>query len=85
MKKHSRQMQIHSAFYYLSSDTILGRLLNKGDIKYFAPEKEQIDPFKELLFSLMDKRLEALQRDVVSIPRSRQAYAETSKARWVFK
>jgi len=31
---------------------------------YFAPEKEQIDPFKELLFSLMDKRLEALQRDV---------------------
>ena len=31
---------------------------------YFAPEKDQIDPFKELLFSLMDKRLEALQRDV---------------------
>tara|TARA_B100000427_G_scaffold326248_1_gene334546 strand:- start:2373 stop:4529 length:2157 start_codon:yes stop_codon:yes gene_type:complete len=31
---------------------------------YFAPEKEQIDPFKELLFGLMDKRLEALQRDV---------------------
>ena len=31
---------------------------------YFAPEKEQIEPFKELLFSLMDKRLEALQRDV---------------------
>ena len=31
---------------------------------YFAPEKDQIDPFKELLFNLMDKRLEALQRDV---------------------
>ena len=31
---------------------------------YFAPEKDQIDPFKELLFSLMDKRLEALERDV---------------------
>ena len=24
---------------------------------YFAPEKEQLDPFKELLFGLMDKRL----------------------------
>ena len=31
---------------------------------YFAPEKDQIEPFKELLFSLMDKRLEALERDV---------------------
>jgi len=31
---------------------------------YFAPEKDQIEAFKELLFSLMDKRLEALQRDV---------------------
>ena len=31
---------------------------------YFAPEKDQIEPFKELLFSLMDERLEALQRDV---------------------
>ena len=31
---------------------------------YFAPEKDQLEPFKELLFSLMDKRLEALQRDV---------------------
>ncbi len=31
---------------------------------YFAPEKDQIDSFKELLFSLMDKRLEALERDV---------------------
>ena len=31
---------------------------------YFAPEKDQIESFKELLFSLMDKRLEALQRDV---------------------
>ncbi len=31
---------------------------------YFAPEKDQIDPFKELLFSLMDQRLEALERDV---------------------
>ena len=31
---------------------------------YFAPEKEQLEPFKELLFGLMDKRLEALERDV---------------------
>lgn len=31
---------------------------------YYAPEKDQIDPFKELLFGLMDKRLEALERDV---------------------
>jgi len=31
---------------------------------YFAPEKDQIEPFKELLFSLMDQRLEALERDV---------------------
>jgi hypothetical protein len=31
---------------------------------YFAAEKKEIEPFKELLFSLMDKRLEALERDV---------------------
>ena len=31
---------------------------------YFAAEKEQLEPFKELLFGLMDKRLEALERDV---------------------
>ena len=31
---------------------------------YFAPEKDMIDSFEELLFSLMDKRLEALERDV---------------------
>ncbi len=31
---------------------------------YFSPEKNQLDPFKELLFSLMDKRLETLERDV---------------------
>ena len=31
---------------------------------YFAPEKDQIEPFKELLFSLMDKRLEELERNV---------------------
>ena len=31
---------------------------------YFAPEKDQLEPFKELLFGLMDKRLEALERDV---------------------
>ena len=31
---------------------------------YYAPEKDQIDSFKELLFGLMDKRLEALERDV---------------------
>ena len=29
---------------------------------YFAPEKDMIEPFKELLFSLMDKRLEALRK-----------------------
>ena len=38
---------------------------DRGNLNiYFAPEKDQIDPFKELLFGLMDKRLEALQRDV---------------------
>ena len=38
---------------------------DRGNLNiYFAPEKDQLDPFKELLFSLMDKRLEALQRDV---------------------
>ena len=31
---------------------------------YYAPEKDQIEPFKKLLFSLMDKRLAALERDV---------------------
>jgi uncharacterized tellurite resistance protein B-like protein len=31
---------------------------------YFAPEKDQIEPFKELLFNLMDKRLEELERNV---------------------
>ena len=31
---------------------------------YFAPEKDQIDSFKDLLFSLMDERLKTLQRDV---------------------
>jgi len=31
---------------------------------YYAPEKDQIESFKELLFGLMDKRLEALERDV---------------------
>lgn len=31
---------------------------------YFAAEKDQIESFKELLFGLMDKRLEALERDV---------------------
>ena len=31
---------------------------------YFAPEKDQLEPFKELLFGLMDNRLEALERDV---------------------
>ncbi len=31
---------------------------------YFAPEKDQIESFKELLFSLMDKRLEELERNV---------------------
>ena len=31
---------------------------------YFAPEKDQIEPFKGLLFKLMDKRLEELERNV---------------------
>ena len=31
---------------------------------YFAPEKDQIEAFKELLFGLMDKRLEELERNV---------------------
>jgi len=31
---------------------------------YFAPEKDQIEPFKNLLFKLMDKRLEELERNV---------------------
>jgi len=38
---------------------------DRGNLNiYFAPEKDQIEPFKKLLFGLMDKRLEALQRDV---------------------
>ena len=38
---------------------------DRGNLNiYFAPEKDQLEPFKELLFSLMDKRLEALERDV---------------------
>ena len=31
---------------------------------YFAPEKDQIESFKDLLFKLMDKRLEELERNV---------------------
>ena len=31
---------------------------------YFAPEKDQIPAFKELIFKLMDKRIEELERDV---------------------
>ena len=42
----------------------LGRQLIGYFNIYFAPEKDQIDSFKELLFGLMDKRLEALERDV---------------------
>ncbi len=38
---------------------------DRGNLNiYFAPEKDQLDSFKELLFELMDKRLEALERDV---------------------
>jgi hypothetical protein len=38
---------------------------DRGNLNiYFAPEKDQLDPFKELLFELMDNRLEALERDV---------------------
>tara|TARA_B100000427_G_C15491948_1_gene588057 strand:+ start:58 stop:1212 length:1155 start_codon:yes stop_codon:yes gene_type:complete len=37
---------------------------DRGNLNiYFAPEKDQIEPFKELIFNLMDKRLEALERD----------------------
>ena len=37
---------------------------DRGNLNiYFAPEKDQLEPFKELLFGLMDKRLEALERD----------------------
>ena len=37
---------------------------DRGNLNiYFAPEKDQLEPFKELLFDLMDKRLEALERD----------------------
>jgi len=38
---------------------------DRGNLNiYFTPEKDQLDSFKELLFELMDKRLEALERDV---------------------
>ena len=38
---------------------------DRGNLNiYFAPEKDQLDAFKELLFELMDNRLEALERDV---------------------
>lgn len=38
---------------------------DRGNLNiYFAPEKDQLDPFKELIFELMDKRLETLERDV---------------------
>jgi len=38
---------------------------DRGNLNiYFAPEKDQLEPFKELLFDLMDQRLEALERDV---------------------
>ena len=38
---------------------------DRGNLNiYFAPEKDQLEPFKELLFDLMDNRLEALERDV---------------------
>ena len=38
---------------------------DRGNLNiYFAPEKDQLDSFKELLFKLMDKHLEALERDV---------------------
>ncbi|MBL7014181.1 MAG: hypothetical protein ISR83_07150 [Candidatus Marinimicrobia bacterium] len=37
---------------------------DRGNLNiYFAPEKDQLEPFKELLFGLMDKRIEALERD----------------------
>jgi len=37
---------------------------DRGNLNiYFAPEKDQLESFKELLFGLMDKRLEALERD----------------------
>ena len=42
---------------------------DRGNLNiYFAPEKDQLDSFKELLFELMDKRLEALERDVQFLP-----------------
>lgn len=38
---------------------------DRGNLNiYFAPEKDQLDSFKELLFELMDNRLETLERDV---------------------
>jgi len=38
---------------------------DRGNLNiYFAPEKDQLEKFKELLFQLMDNRLEALERDV---------------------
>jgi len=37
---------------------------DRGNLNiYFAPEKDQLESFKELLFKLMDKRLETLERD----------------------
>jgi len=38
---------------------------DRGNLNiYFAPEKDQLEPFKELIFDLMDQRLAALERDV---------------------
>jgi len=38
---------------------------DRGNLNiYFTPEKDQLEAFKELLFELMDNRLEALERDV---------------------
>ena len=38
---------------------------DRGNLNiFYAAEKEQLEPFKELLFDLMDKRLEELERNV---------------------
>ena len=38
---------------------------DRGNLNiYFAPEKEQIQVFKDLLYKLMDERIEELERDV---------------------
>ena len=46
--------------------SIFGHIFGKtptGYFKYiFAPEKDQIDPFKELLFGLMDEGLRLFQK-----------------------